>query len=1687
MKRFILTIIVFYFSLSISIVYSQDADDPLIVIAGSVNNENYEKLSGVKVEIKQDNQVFKSVITSSKGKYESIEIPYGHIYIISFSKNNFAAKSILIDSKTGYFKEEQSTQPFAIPITLQSKQPDIDYSVVSDQHIGKIRIIDGNLALDNIYNKQRKNEIDRHFKAIEEQAKLKEVQFNKFLSEGDNALNKEDYSLAVLKYEEALKIHKDDLIESKIEKAKKNLELLSQENELNKQYNDLIAKGDNALSSSNNTLALDNYNKAKELNPGNQTAYDKIKEVEKAKQLEEQKELTEKFNLKMNEAKSSFDNKKYQQAIDLYKVASTIIPSNRSPKDKINDINKILANEKESEEEYNNLIAKADAQLLEKSFEEAIASYKKALKLKTNESHPTKQIKIAEQGIKDQIASSENDSKYENILKTADNQLKNLEYQLAKATYQQALDLKSDEKYPSDKIIFIDDKLKEISDSKSKMEESMKAYKEEILKADGLFNENRFDEALTSYQSAKKIKEDETYPDQKINEIKIKLTHIANQEKESQKKYLDFIKNADASFKNQNWKLAKQFYNNALSLDESKDYPKIQLEKIEQKIIEEEALMSESKEKLEKFNSLISQGDKSLKTEDFNVSKSKYIEAKELLPNNSTVDQKLKHLNYLIEEKLKLNQSDSSFKLLITQADNLRDNENWEKAKDKYRMATKIKTLDTYPKQQIDLINLKISEQANSNIQSQYEELIKSADELFLESSYDDAMKKYDDANEISPNESYPIEKIREIKRLIIEKESKDNEYQTLINQADKEFDSENYENALNHYTSAKNIYDNEHPNQRIEEINLKLNDLKSLNDQKASKRNLYEELIKNADQLFVENKFIESQSKYQDALKLFGNEYYPKKKLSEIKLKLEEIQSNEEVEQNYKNMVSRADALRDENKYQEAKQAYQKAKLIIPQNTYPEEQIVIIEDALTKQGQDQTKMEYDNVVKSADENFNNKKYDEAKSLYKKAREIDFTNDYPNQRIVEINQLLSELSAKENDEKRNIVSKEKYDGLIQKAEDANSHNELSKAKEFYLQASKIMPNDPIPNKRILEIEKLMVDQFGNKSKEKYNDLMSKAEKFFNDKNFDKSIIYYRKALSVLPDETDPKEKIRQVSEAKLTALNNVEKKNQYNSLIKQGNRYFSSKSYSLAIESFQNAAKVDPEGKNHIGKVAEINKLIDQDASNGLSSNQSILNSYSLMYGKEVSGKYSEAQIDRMMGSEKSDDFEKMGIEADFKKSIAEQFSVKNRSQQELKTSLQNDQISVFYKNIQKSFENSNDSRWNNIPKVVDYKEMNISNMSEIYLFSLENTTRNFNKIETQNQLLENKEVFRSEIIAKNDLIVDKFNENKSVNDLEWMNRGISTTYSNSIENELLFTDFEIENIARLSNRDLLIDKIDSYKEDLSILNEDEEGHSENTTYNFHVFTENMLGLFTNNTFNLDETRQTKIIPSFGYYENDFFNKNSSINIKSINNTYNNFENSQTLISKLNDFAVSADEPRNTNAFNLDHYLDKELSKVSIWSDVSSDKVYNLHFINEMYQDELSLDGENHEDGRVSNSFNLELYADSYLSSQGQFNKSDLNSDYLNAQYLEEAKGVSVKKASSINVQKLAQQFPQGITEKVYERKDSNGDVSELTIVRIVVRGNKGDEYKKVKSKWGVSYFKNGGIITQNNWDTETN
>lgn len=63
----------------------------------------------------------------------------------------------------------------------------------------------------------------------------------------------------------------------------------------------------------------------------------------------------------------------------------------------------------------------------------------------------------------------------------------------------------------------------------------------------------------------------------------------------------------------------------------------------------------------------------------------------------------------------------------------------------------------------------------------------------------------------------------------------------------------------------------------------------------------------------------------------------------------------------------------------------------------------------------------------------------------------------------------------------------------------------------------------------------------------------------------------------------------------------------------------------------------------------------------------------------------------------------------------------------------------------------------------------------------------------------------------------------------------------------------------------------------------------------------------------------------------------------------------------------------------------------------------------------------------------------------------------------------------------LAQMYPKGITENV--TREGNKQIT----TRIVVNGDKGNEYKKVEHDWGgVFYFKNGDAVTERVWKQET-
>ncbi len=1674
--------------------YAQD-DAPKLIFSGKVTDYSGKKLQGVKVIVSQDGKPFHQGVTSSNGKYNDIEAPFGHTYTLVFEKDGMVSKSLVLDTKKGYFEDDTPPTTYIEPsIALFKEDPEVDYSIIESQPVGKARIDPGTGQLDwnSSYSAQRKKEIERYLKQIENQARQKEAQFKKMVTEGNNAYNRNDYELAILKYEEALKLKDEEIIVKKIEDAKKNLLLAESQKELQIEYDALIKKGDVDLGNNNFDAAKDFYNQAKNLLPGNQLAYEKLREVDKKKQELEDAELNKQFTEKMNEAQRFYEDKNWDKAKEVYAQASNIKPTERSPRDRISEIDNLLANMKSNEENYSKLITKSDKQLSDQKYDDAIANYKEALKIKPDEQYPKDQILKAEKEKKDQEAQSLLNRKYDNLIKNADSQLKNLNYEQAKSTYLEASSIKENEQYPKDQIALIDKKITEIENEKARQIQLKKDYDAEILIADQLYKDEKWNEALESYKKAKLIKDDESYPSRMIDDINLKMQRLATAQKDKQNRYDESIKNADAAFKIQNWKIAKQYYNDALLVFENEKYPSDQIVIIDQKILEEENLKKSIEEKNQQFEDLLAQGDDLLQTNSFKESKKKYLSAKDLFPKRVIVDQKLKHLQTLIDNEYAIKLRDSTYNALITKADQLNKEDKLKNAEQIYYEALVVKPLESYPQEQIELIKNKLEADKVSEKRNKYDELVTKGDQSLENKSYEEAIDFYNQANLQLPTEVYPLDMIREIKRIISEKDARENQFKILINQADNEYESEKWDQALIHYQEAKALFDREYPAKRIEEINNKLAELEIADKSVQQKRDEFDQLIKDGDRLLSEENYQDAKDKFNSALSLFDQEYYPKKKIAEIDVILKKINGEKQTVEKYNKLITNADALRDKKSWEEAKKLYLEANTVIPNNPYPGEQIDFINEQMKNETNAEFKVQYDKLIAAADSKFNEKDYDKSKELFVRARDMNPSDNYPPQKLAEIDQLLIQLASNKMDEEKFKANQEKYNQLIKKADAAQGQENWNKAKDYYIQANKTLPSESYPQEQIDIINQKMKELAVSEIEKQYNKIIDAADQMFTDEKYDKAISLYRRAQSIKPDDTYPPEQIKKVEEAKMIALNNDRTQQEFSLLIKEGKRAFSASNYTLSLRKFQQSLKIKPDAKYPIEKIAEINKILDNQrasfANNSSSKkNQVDKNDFTTLYGEEVTGKYNEDQIDAIINQGRIDDVDQRGGSAEINKTVQDNFVIQNNKRQEELTLFHNQQLDVISENLDDNFDNSDDSRWKIIPQIDKYKDDRSFLGEETHNLTSNKTFRNsenINRIASNNTSLILD--FEQKASTKN-LNSNKFFDEKMILDNDLIEKGYSSTYENSVQKEMIYNESELKDLQRNKNRSLVLEGIDNFKENVSIISEVDLGRNENITFTNYESNE-ALETKISESFNFsDNSRTNKVIPSFDYYKDDLLSSKNVTSIKGINSSYDQFKGSESISSKLNDYVIGADVSREKNVLDVDRFLEKESSKVSLWGDVSDDKGYNVHLVNERVNDDLELVNKDQELNRAMNISEQEVYTDKLLNDQNEISGLSEKSNFMNAEKIEQTKSLQATDNTDINTQQLALDYPEGITEKLFERKNTAGQVIEITILRIVVRGNKGDEYRKVKSKWGESYFKNGGVTSEYIWDTETN
>ncbi len=394
---------------------------------------------------------------------------------------------------------------------------------------------------------------------------------------------------------------------------------------------------------------------------------------------------------------------------------------------------------------------------------------------------------------------------------------------------------------------------------------------------------------------------------------------------------------------------------------------------------------------------------------------------------------------------------------------------------------------------------------------------------------------------------------------------SQDNtaEYEKTIESADSYFSKGDYINAKASYQIAVRLAPEEqYPKDRLQQ---------SLDMIKVQmyQNNLYQQKIQVADDMFTKGDFTGALQYYQEALSILPGDVYASGKIQEINRTQVDAQ---QVDADYQKSITAADQFIKEGKLDKALAEYKNASSLKPSESYPRQKAIETE-ALIAQKKNITD-EYLVSLQSADLAISRNKYDEAIKLLEKAINLMPGEPLPKQKLAEAQSLKAAWDS--------------YNSIITAADDYYVNREFLLAKDKYLQAQAIKPEDEYPKRMLEKIDIALMDvEQANRSS--YAFTIQRADELFSQQDYEKAMVEYQKALLFKPDETYAKQRINDINNA-LNLRNSQEEA--YTQAISRADGMFKEEKYADAKAEYNRAIGIKPLEQYPKVKIEEINTIL---------------------------------------------------------------------------------------------------------------------------------------------------------------------------------------------------------------------------------------------------------------------------------------------------------------------------------------------------------------------------------------------------------------------------------------------------------------------------------------------------------------
>jgi len=935
-----------------------------------------------------------------------------------------------------------------------------------------------------------------------------------------------------------------------------------------KNFDQIIKEADAHYQRGEYQMALMKYLEARKLFPDKAYPNDRVAELQdlvKALEITEKQkaELEQKYKAAITRANGFFDQKSYREARPDYEEALTYKPGDVFSNGRINEIDQLLAL-LDKQKQYKDLIAEADKSYKSKNYDQAIATYNQAVLIIPEDQYPKDQITLINQEKTQQAKLEQTEKEYNQTIQTASNLTQQKDYMNALASYKKALSIKPDSKLAQDKIAEMELAIVGL--------ETDKKYQQAIQLADQSLTSKDYAKAKMQYQEALKIKGNEAYPTGKLAEIAKTEADEIN--------FNGLTAKAEKAFADNNLDEALNIYAQALELKPRNP--------VIQKRVDEIQNLKRQQVSKKEYDDLIIQADQAFRENQLEASITAYNKALSLNKNEAYPKEQIKKIE--------------SYQSLIKKADKSFNSQEYANSLDIYNEALKLKPEDRIATGKIAEINNLLGEKKKQEEKAKaelatYNELVKTADQLFTAVNYPESLNKYKEAANLRTSESYPKKRIKEIENILdsLEKEKirKDKEYQDILAQADKLLERKDFTNAQAGYRKASEIKPEDvYPKDQI----LKIEGLLAAENLKREQENqrlqnektdqAFNQAMAAADKSFTANDLESARTGYQTALTIKPNDASAKQKFGQTEAKIAEIAR---MTQAYNKAITEANSQLTAKNYLEAKEKYQESLQYLPDSDYPKRQIAKIDEMLAqKEAELKMRQDFDQALAQGETLLKNKELNLAKDAFMKAYNLIPSEPAPPKRIAEINALLADQASKEADLKATL---EAYQKAIQRADKNFSNKEYSAAKLVYNEALLIKPDEKYPVDQLALIDKLMTEQ----KEQLYKTAISKGDNSFNTNQFDNAITSYTEALTYKKNDPYATQKLKEIDQKKadLLAEQNRLKSlgDQYKALIADAGNDFKNQNYEKSKERYLKSLELKPAEsfpKEQIAKIEEI-------------------------------------------------------------------------------------------------------------------------------------------------------------------------------------------------------------------------------------------------------------------------------------------------------------------------------------------------------------------------------------------------------------------------------------------------------------------------------------------------------------------